>query len=328
MIKKIGIIATTMSGSIKDQMKVGRIEPGFKKYFSDVKLYKADSHGDAYLKAKELVDSGVNIVVAAGGAGTINSVVRGCHESSNVSKDLRIGVIRKGSADLIGKVLKISDNLDVAIRTIAESINKDKYINIDLIQVSSSIDNKDYFVGFGGLGVFGGIPYFTENKLKKYYKGILGFLFGDRGPFFIGAILSSITFYTSKIFNRDKSKFEIIFDKNKKLTGKWNSIIILNGDLGKHFPVAPDCPLDDGKFRVVLLKDMGLFKLISQFAGCWSGKILKDSKLGGEFFDVTELDVYPCSEKKYFVNVDGLLKKEGSSINFKIVDQLKMYYGG
>ncbi len=325
----IHVIATAMSGSVQDQMKVKKIKPEFSKYFSEVVLHAVDSHNEAYSKAKNLVAEGNKILIAAGGAGTINSVVRGCYESGNISDDLRIGVIRKGSADLIGKVLNISDDLNLAIKSIVNAIEKDNYIHIDLVGVSD-VDNFkyiDYFVGFGGIGVFGNIPYFTENRFKKYYKGILGFLFGDRGPFFVGAVLSSITFYVSKVFKRDKSKITITIDDGKEVVGRWNSVIILNGDLGKHFPIAPGMPLDDGMFRVVLLRDRGLLKLFSQFIGCWTGKILVDKKLGRDIYDVKKIKISPSSDDSYLVNVDGLLNEVHSSIEFKVVYKLKMYHG-
>lgn len=329
MKKAIHVIATTMSGSVKDQMKVKKIKPAFDRYFSDVFLHAVDSHEEAYTKAKNLVAKGETILIAAGGAGTINSVVRGCYESERMGDDLRIGVIRKGSADLIGKVLNISDDLNSAIKSIANAIKKDNYIDIDLIGVYSARDDRylDYFVGFGGVGVFGGIPYFTENRLKKYYKGILGFVFGDRGPFFVGAVLSSLTFYFAKIFKRNKSKMTITIDDNKSITGRWNSVIILNGDLGKHFPIAPNKPLDDGGFRVVLLRDKGLFKLFFQFFGCWTGKILEDESLGRDIYDVKKLKISLLSGDDYLVNVDGLLNKVNSSTEFEVVDRLKMYHG-
>jgi hypothetical protein len=36
-----------------------------------------------------------------------------------------------------------------------------------------------HMVGFGGFGLFGDVPRFTESRFVKYYKGILRMLFGD-----------------------------------------------------------------------------------------------------------------------------------------------------
>jgi len=38
-------------------------------------------------------------------------------------------------------------------------------------------------IGFGGLGVFGDIPRFTESRVIKAYKGVLGQLFRRPRPF-------------------------------------------------------------------------------------------------------------------------------------------------
>ena len=39
-----------------------------------------------------------------------------------------------------------------------------------------------HMVGFGGLGIFGAVPRFTEARWIKYYKGIIGSIAGDYGP--------------------------------------------------------------------------------------------------------------------------------------------------
>ena len=60
MGEHIDVIATTISGSIKDWGKVKQIVPLFKEYgINDVTLCAVDSHRDARIKTKELIQKGV-----------------------------------------------------------------------------------------------------------------------------------------------------------------------------------------------------------------------------------------------------------------------------
>jgi hypothetical protein len=143
--------------------------------------------------------SGARILISAGGSGTFNAVVEGCYDAGVSLDDLRLGFLRKGSADLIGKVLQMPDNIGDAIEVFINSIKEDQFLACDVIQASSARgDAKERrFVGYGGAEIFGEIPYITENRFMKYYKGVLSQLFGDLGPFFVGTSLTVL----KRIFN-------------------------------------------------------------------------------------------------------------------------------
>ena len=72
----IDVIATTISGSIKDWGKVKRIKDLFHQNGEeDVGVFAVDSHLAARQKACELVRSGSLIIISAGGSGTFNSIL-------------------------------------------------------------------------------------------------------------------------------------------------------------------------------------------------------------------------------------------------------------
>lgn len=199
MSQAIDVIATTISGSISDWGKIKRIAPLFEGHgVRDVTVHALDSHSAARLKASELVRSGSRIVISAGGSGTFNAVVEGCHDANVALDDLRLGFLRKGSADLIGKVLKMPDDIEEAVHVFVRSIREDRFIPCDVIQASSACGTVKprRFVGYGGAEIFGEIPYVTENRYMKYYKGILSQFFGDLGPFLLARILQFLSEYS------------------------------------------------------------------------------------------------------------------------------------
>ena len=70
-ISEVQVIATTISGSIKDWGKVEKIVPLFREHGrSDVTLQTVDSHREARERTRELVADGCRQVISAGGSGT------------------------------------------------------------------------------------------------------------------------------------------------------------------------------------------------------------------------------------------------------------------
>ena len=71
----IDVVATTMSGSIQDQAKIGRIGPEFRTRTSrPVRVHKARTHAEARELAHDITARGGRTIVSAGGAGTFNAV--------------------------------------------------------------------------------------------------------------------------------------------------------------------------------------------------------------------------------------------------------------
>jgi len=60
--------------------------------------------------------------------------------------------------------------------------------------------------------------------------------------------------YLDKIKMR-KKKFKIIADGIDTHFENYINIIVMNGDLGRHFPIARGIPLQSGDFQVTLMKD-------------------------------------------------------------------------
>jgi len=326
--KKIDVIATTISGSIQDWGKVKHIVPLFKKYgFENVSLYSVDSHSEVRKIAQECIKNGTRIIISAGGSGTFNSTLEGCCDSNIDLNKINLGFLRKGSADLIGKTLGMPDDIDEAIKVFVNSINENKTIKCDII-LAESEEGEDiprHFVGYSGAEIFGEIPSYTENRFIKYYKGIFSQLFGDLGPFFIGASLACIE-RSSKSFFRGKRKWQIFVDDKKVTENIYQALILVNGDLGKDLPLARNVPLGSGDFYLFGLKDIGLKNLFGQFKHTWDATVLENpDKWGFEKYCIKKsLKLKPATENSFNVNIDGSTMKCEKSIGFRISDQINL----
>ena len=132
----VGVIATTLSGSIADWRKVERILPLFREHGrEDVTLHVVGTHAEARRQACVLVEAGVGTLISAGGSGTFNSVLEGCLDAGVDPGATTLGFLRKGSADLIGKTLGMPDSIEKAIEVFAESMAINRTVRCDVIEV-------------------------------------------------------------------------------------------------------------------------------------------------------------------------------------------------
>jgi diacylglycerol kinase family enzyme/thymidylate kinase len=306
----IEVIATTMSGSIQDQRKVKQIGPEFQSRTSrPVRVHITDSDAEARAKAHNIVSGGGRIIVSAGGAGTFNAVLEGAHLDGTVPSDLHLAFLRKGSADLIGKVLGIPDKLPDAVKAIVAGIEADHRIQADILSVETTEPDgrvqRRHLVGFGGMGAFGEVPRFTESRLTKIYKGILGTFLGDLGPFFVGLALAAGWWQLHRIFGRVPPA-SLTLDDHNIPPETWGSVLVLNGDLGPKFPLGRGLRLGGRSFRVIALRYRGLRQALRQIKAAWRGTILEDPEsYDAVVRNVRHLILRPTEARQYMVNVDG-----------------------
>jgi diacylglycerol kinase family enzyme len=272
-----------------------------------------------------LADGG-RIVISAGGSGTFNSVLEGCCDSGLPLGDVLLGFLRKGSADLLGKVLGMPDEIEAAIQTFVDSITDDRTMPCDVILASNGVGDTTprHFVGYGGAEIFGRIPFFTENRFVKYYKGILSQLFGDLGPFTTGMSLALLEKLFTTPFRR-KRRWRIHVDGELVSEETYQALIVVNGYLGRDLPYSAE-PLGSGSIYLFALRDIGLGKLLGQAKHARDGSILDNPEQWGmEAFTSRELlSLEPSGPAPFPINVDGATKQCSSRALFRIVDQIRL----
>lgn len=308
MKRHVDVIATTISGSISDWGKMERIEPLFRERgFENVCLHTAKSHGEARQQARNLLlGEGRRLLISAGGSGTFNAVLEGCADSGVPLDEIRLGFLRKGSADLLGKVLGMPDDIVEAADVFAESIRADHTMPCDLL--SARDDRGDFpdrhFVGYGGAEIFGRIPHFTENRFMKWYKGVLSQLFGDLGPFTTGLTLALLEKMAKGPFGR--RRWRIIVNGKEMTIGRYQALILVNGYLGPDLPYSDD-PLGSGRFHLFALCDRGILKLPGQARRARSGSIMDDpDRWGMEHYTIDDtLRLELLGGGRFPLNVDG-----------------------
>jgi len=303
---RIEVIATAVSGSIADWGKVQRIEPLFREAgWTEVRLSAVEGHREARARAAELVREGARIVISAGGSGTFNAVLAGILDAQPPLAEIRLGFLRKGSADLIGKVLGMPDEIEAAVRVFSTALERDQTEPCDLLRVEA-VDTGlpvKHFVGYGGAGLFGRIPYFTENRFMKWYKGVLSQVFGDLGPFTTGMSLAIGERVLKAPFTRPRH-WQLTVDGAEAASGRFQALILVNGYLGPQLAYSEDT-LGSGRFHCYALRDRGGFALLRQAAAARSGAIRHNpARWGMEHYACTKSLEIAC-DRPFPLNVDG-----------------------
>lgn len=329
----IHVIATTISGSLRDQRDVGRIEPVVRSLTGRrVVVHVADDHAAARRAAHDAVRAGARTIVSAGGAGTFNAVLEGCHLDGAIPADLSLAFLRKGSADLIGKALRVPSGLEAGAAAIVRGLDAEARVTADVLSVSATDPDgrrvSRHLVGFGGTGVFGDVPRYTEARFVKLYKGILGSLFGDYGPFFTGLALASGRWLVERTRGRIVPA-TLVLDGVPTPCRAWTAVIVVNGDLGPDFPLGRGLAFDAGRFRVVALPDRGLRGALVQLRACRSGRILDDPAAAGALVrEVRELRIEPAGRRPFMVNVDGLRMPARGSVRLAVSGRVRLVPAG
>jgi len=330
----VEVIATTMSGSFEDRRKVGDIAAAFRDVTDrPVRVHRADTHGEAEQLARLIVAAGGRTIVSAGGAGTFNAVLEGSLVAGAAPDDLRLAFLRKGSADLIGKVLHVPDDLAGAAAGIANGIETRRDVPADVLEVATAEPDgarrQRHIVGFGGFGVFGEVPRFTESRFIGFYKGMLGTLLGDLGPFFVGLALAAVS-WSLRLVTGKVPRVAVTVDGESLPPRRAVSVIVLNGDLGNDFPLGRGLALASGTFRVVILHHRGVRTMARQIAGGRSGKLLDDpDAYAADVRDVRSLEVRPVgSAPRFMVNVDGLRLITRGTVTISVGHRVRLVDAG
>ncbi|WP_141430397.1 diacylglycerol kinase [Bacillus sp. 03113] len=255
----------------------------FKKYLPEVlqKLeiagYETSCHattgaGDATSAARIAVDRRYDLVVAAGGDGTINEVVNGLAEQEYRP---RLGIIPVGTTNDFARALHIPRDVLAA----ADIITKGDTIPVDIGRM-----NDKYFINISGGGRLTELTYEVPSKLKTMIGQLAYYLKGIEMLPSLNATQVSIE-YDGKIFEGEVMLF---------LIGLTNSI-------GGFEKLAPNSSINDGLFSLLILKKTNLADFIRIATLAIRGEHINDPNV--IYTNANRIKIH--SNEKVQLNLDG-----------------------
>ncbi|MCF6093962.1 diacylglycerol kinase [Microaerobacter geothermalis] len=228
--------------------------------------------GDAIEAAKIAVERKYDIVIAAGGDGTINEVVNGL---SRYEKRPALGIIPAGTSNDLANALGIPKSISKACEIIANG----KLMTIDVGKA-----NKRYFINIAGGGYLTELTYEVPSKLKTvlgqlayYMKGI------EKLPFI------------------KPTKIRLEMDHQTVDEEMMLFLVANSSTVGGFDKLAPKADLQDGLFDVLVVKKTTLAEFVKLASLTMKGEHIQDPHI--LYFQTSSLRA--SSESVVHLNVDG-----------------------
>ena len=226
-------------GNVIDELK--KLKP--------IALRVTQRKGDAEKWARDALLSKANIIIVAGGDGTLNEVVNGLRSRT---RRLPIGILPRGTGNDFARTLGLPSSIAENI----EIIRRRKTRAIDLVRVRSK--RSRYFVNVSA-GGFSGV---VDEKLTRRIKRAWGPLAYLRGA---AAALPQLHAY----------KTRIILDDDEELSSELYNVVVANGRfVAGGLPIAPTADPADGLLEIVLIPKIGAAELALLAAEIVLGKHL------------------------------------------------------
>ena len=197
---------------------------------NDAELRVTTKQGDAENFSREAADHGFDLIVAAGGDGTLNAVINGLGERIS---DVSVGLVPLGTGNDFARSLNLPKDIDTSI----ELIERRQTRQIDAVRVTS--DCTRYFVNVSG-GGFSGI---VDEKLTPEMKTTWGPLAYLRGA---AEALPELCAYRT----------EMLLDDSEQIAMNLYNVIVANGRyVAGGIPIAPEAVIDDGLLDIILIPE-------------------------------------------------------------------------
>ncbi|MDE5764056.1 MAG: YegS/Rv2252/BmrU family lipid kinase [Ruminococcus sp.] len=223
-MKKIYFLVNLLAGRATIGDKLGEIISEFNKSGFEVTVHVTQSGSDATEKAEYACLNGYDILVCAGGDGTLSQCLQGAMKSS---RRIPIGYIPAGSTNDFARSLNIPKSAMDAIKWITEG----SPMSVDL-----GVFNDRYFTYIAAFGAFTNVTYETSQQIKN--------IFGHASY-----IVGGLTQLTSL-----RSKMMRIEYNNTVIEGEFIFGMVTNSGSVAGLLSMNDFLLDDGQFEVTLIK--------------------------------------------------------------------------
>jgi diacylglycerol kinase (ATP) len=229
---KTCVILNPIAGSVKD---LGLLREGLNK-LEPTRFRTSEQPGDAEKFAREAAEEGHELIVSAGGDGTLNEVVNGIAAGGCNSA---LAIVPLGTGNDFARHLGLPTDIDKVIELIKSGQTRE----IDLVRVTSDLVR--YFVNVSS----GGFSGLVDEKLTPEMKRTWGPLAYLRSA---AAALPELRGYTTRV----------ALDEAEALDLDLYNVIIANGRyIAGGIPVAPEAEINDGLLDIVLIPERGKAEL-------------------------------------------------------------------
>lgn len=213
------------------------------------------------------IADGYRKIIVAGGDGTLNEVVNGIFLQTICSpEEINVGVIPVGTGNDWIKTFGIPNDYNAALKIILKGeVMQQDIGRIDYTE--NSIQRVCYFANMAGFG-FDALVAGKTNTLKNLGRSGISL--------YLQALGSSFWYYKT-------GKMHLVLD-HQILD---EEIFSVSTGIGKYngggMMQAPGAVPDNGLFQVTVIRKIGLFGIIRNLMGLYSGEFIKDRRVSTHF---------------------------------------------
>jgi YegS/Rv2252/BmrU family lipid kinase len=269
------LIVNPTSGALDDPQLLPRLTNAFQRQGIQVEVCTTTPDEDGEGLAAAAVKAGVELVVVAGGDGTIAAVARGLVHSRTV-----LGIIPLGTRNNIAASLNIPTDITQAIQILAEG---------DRSQFDMGRANNYYFMEVVGIGLEASLfPYGDDVKegIKSNYL----------------AALKSILIGIKTFLQFKQHRLVLRFDGRKARLRTLQVNICNSPRYGVDFALAPQAKMNDGKLDLIYINKPSKWDHLRHFFAAMRGKHLSHERLKIYQASTIEVRSYPPLD----VHADGV----------------------
>lgn len=218
--------------------------------------------------AVEAIDAGVDLIIAAGGDGTVRAVA-----AALLDTGMPLGVVPLGTGNLLARNLHLPVN-DIADAVVLAFSGVDRAIDALIAEVLRPDGAKDKHLSLvmSGIGIDAAMIAGTNDDLKKRI-GWLAYI--DAG---IRALPKASQF---RVAHR--------IDGGRRHHSRVSSLLVANlGTLPGGVDLAPDAAIDNGELEVIVLQPRNVIDwLLFWRRVSWENRVLRSTPLGRQLIELT-----------------------------------------
>lgn len=238
----------------------------------ETSAYATQKVGDATEEAARAIEAQYDLLIVAGGDGTLNEVVNGIAEKPNRPK---LGLIPMGTVNDFGRALHLPTDIFEAVDVILDG----KTVQVDIGKMNSR-----YFINLGGGGKITEVSYEAPSKLKSIVGPFAYYIKGFEMLPQMHAVDVRIEF-DSQVFEGEIMLF---------LLGLTNSMAGFE-------KLVPDAKLDDGMFTLLIVEKANIAELGHIMTLASRGEHIKHPKV--HYHKAQSVNISSFSDMP--LNVDG-----------------------
>lgn len=271
-MKRVRIIYNPTSGREIFKKELPNVLERFEVAGYETSAHATTGEGDGIKAASDAVERGFDIIIAAGGDGTLNEVINGMAGKENRPK---LGIIPTGTTNDFARALFIPRHIEKAVDIILEG--QSMFLDIGKV-------NEHYFINIAGGGKLTELTYDVPSGLKAMIGQLAYYMKGIEMLPSLKPIKARIE-YDDQVFEDEIMLF---------LVANTNSV-------GGFEKLAPDARLNDGYFDLLILRQANLAEFIRIATMALRGTHLEDERV--IYKKAKHIKVIP--EDKMQLNIDG-----------------------